>query len=195
MYRHGLWGNELRFSFPVAKLLDFRSRLPQLEQSTNPFALLTAATLHAQATRQYSKKRDAAKWRLVRGLYRVGLSKDQVLDLFKLIDWVLRLSPRQEEDFWLRLQEMERELRMPYITSVERIGMEKGLERGLEQGRTEGEAALRKMIQEILESRFQVVSTDVQDRLDSYSGLEGLRALGRLALTAESLDEFQERME
>lgn len=187
MYRHGLWGNELRFSFPVAKLLDFRSRLPQLEQSTNPFALLTAATLHAQATRQYSKKRDAAKWRLVRGLYRVGLSKDQVLDLFRLIDWVLRLSPRQERDFWIRLREMEKELKMPYVTSVERIGMEKG--------REEGEAALRKMIQEILESRFQVVSKDVQDRLDNYSGLEGLRALGRLALTAESLDEFQERME
>ena len=92
---------------------------------------------------------------------------------------------------------------MPYITSVERIGMEKGreegleqgLEQGREQGRTEGEVALRKMIQEILESRFQVVSKDAQDRLASYSGLEGLRALGRLALTAESLDEFRERME
>ena len=56
MYRHDLWGNELRFRFPVCKLLDFREQLPQLEQSTNPFALLTAATLHAQATRQNSKK-------------------------------------------------------------------------------------------------------------------------------------------
>ena len=31
---------------------------------------------------------------------------------------------------------------MPYVTSVERIGIKKGLQKGLEQGQQKGQAAL-----------------------------------------------------
>jgi hypothetical protein len=38
--------------FPVVKLLDYESRLDELEKSDNPFAIVVAAHLKTQATRR-----------------------------------------------------------------------------------------------------------------------------------------------
>lgn len=202
-YQHALWGNELLFRFPNCKLLDFQSQLPILETSQNPFGLLTASTLHAQATKQDATERHAAKTRMVRGLYQAGLGKQEVRDFFRLTDWILRLSPPLEKRFKDELRQMEEEMGMPYITSIERLGraegleqgLERGLEQGLEQGRAEGLKALRDVVSDILETRFQGVSAVIQERLAKVSALDQLRALGRLAATAESLEEFQRGFE
>jgi predicted transposase YdaD len=62
--------------------------------------------------------------------------------LFRLIDWLLELPPGLDQQFWQEIQRYEEEKRMPYMTSVERIGFEKGLQEGRiageEQGRAEG---------------------------------------------------------
>ena len=47
---------------------------------SNPFSWLTAAHLHAQATRRRAGRRAETKFRLVRGLYQCGLAKTQVLE-------------------------------------------------------------------------------------------------------------------
>ena len=179
-YEHGLWGTNLSFRFPVCKLLDFRDRLVDLEASDNPFALLTAATLHAQATKENSQEREAAKWRMARGLYRVGLSKQEIRDFFKLIDWVLRLTPKQESLFWKRLEKLEKENKMPYITSVERIGIEKGLKKGR-----------REALLDILEARFGELPKTVSKKIAELSDLDRLRELSRLAATVENLKGFE----
>ena len=43
--------------YPMVKLLDYEPRLPELESSSNPFAVLVAAHLHAQGTTRGSRIR------------------------------------------------------------------------------------------------------------------------------------------
>jgi hypothetical protein len=129
-----LWGYCVRFTFRAVKLLDYRAEQSQLEGSPNPFAHLVLAHLSAQETRRNPGERLAAKLASVRRLYGLGYDRDQVLRLFRFIDWVLRLPDELERRFWDELQTYEEVERMPYITSVERIGREEGFREGLLAG-------------------------------------------------------------
>jgi hypothetical protein len=51
--------------------------------------------------------------------------RQEILELFRFIDWLLVLPPGLDPVFWAELSEFEEEQRMPYVTSVERIGIEK----------------------------------------------------------------------
>ncbi len=53
---------------------------------------------------------------------------------------------------------------MPYITSVERIGIEKGMQQGMQQGLQQGEAAL---IERQLNRRFGQLSAETLARLQT----------------------------
>ena len=46
--------------------------------------------------------------------------------MFRFLDWLLKLPKELEAEFWQELSTYEEERRMPYVTSVERIGVEKG---------------------------------------------------------------------
>jgi Domain of unknown function (DUF4351) len=129
-YNFALPGTRLNFEFSVVKLLDYRDRLAELDASPNPFAMVVKAHLKLQETKQDNPGRKIWKMRLVRQLYEAGYNQQQVLDLFNFIDWVLVLPKRLEADFWTELQAYEEERRMPYITSVERIGYERGQQEG-----------------------------------------------------------------
>lgn len=183
------WGTKLSFEYSTRKLQDYNTSetLAELEQSKNPFAHLVVATLHAQATRPNSKERMRIKWRLVRNLYTLGLDKDEVRSFFRLIDWVLTLSPKLEKEFNDELQKIEEENKMTFITSVERIGIEKGLEKGREEGR-------REAILDNLEARFGQVPNSVRSELTKVTDQARLRELIRLAATVESLEDFQTQL-
>lgn len=47
---------------------------------------------------------------------------------------MLTLASELEKEFWQEFREYEETIRMRYITSVERIGIEKGIEQGLIKG-------------------------------------------------------------
>jgi Domain of unknown function (DUF4351) len=79
-----------------------------------------------QETKKDKSSRKLWKMRLVRQLYESGYNEDQVVNLFKFLDWVLVLPKRLDDEFWRELKTYEQERRMPYITSVERIGYEGG---------------------------------------------------------------------
>ena len=46
-YTYSKWGCQAGLEFPVVKLLDYRSRLLELEQSVNPFSVMVVAHLQA----------------------------------------------------------------------------------------------------------------------------------------------------
>ncbi len=75
---------------------------------------------------------------------------------------------------------------MQYVTSIERIGIEKGIQQGIQQG------VLRMLLRQ-LQRRFESVPEEVQTRLSEIS-VEQLEALSDVALTVDSLDEFVERI-
>ena len=62
---------------------------------------------------------------------------------------------------------------MPYITSVERSGLERGRQEGRQEGRVEG---TRETLRRIVRARFQTVPEDLERRIVAAdeSSLEGL---------------------
>lgn len=143
-YQRRRWGCEVDFRFPIAKLLDLGRRWEELEVSDNVFALVVMAQLKAKEVRD-GQERKRWKLYLIRLMYERGYARADILSLFRIMDWMLRLPKGLEREFWTQLHEIEEDRNMPYVTSVERIGREEGLKQGLEQVRLE---TARNMIQE-----------------------------------------------
>jgi hypothetical protein len=81
-YRSGLLGTEVRFRYSMAKLLDYRERLTELELSDNPFAVVIQAHLAALETRGAGLDRLEQKLALTKQLYNRGFSKKMVIGLY-----------------------------------------------------------------------------------------------------------------
>jgi len=109
-----------------------------LEASDNPFATVVLAHLAARDTRRSAVRRREVKLALTRRLYERGYSRERVLSLFRFIDWLLELPAAHEALFWREIQAYEEERAMPYVTSVERIGLARGRAEGRAEGRVEG---------------------------------------------------------
>jgi hypothetical protein len=124
----------LNFRFGMVKLLDYKSRLEELEASDNPFAMVVMAHLQAQANRRDAEGRKNVKFTLIRKLYERGMSEQDIINLFRFIDWVIRLPRLLQLQFWQDVRDFEEQRQMPYITSVEQIGFERGIQEGQHQG-------------------------------------------------------------
>ncbi|PXX73994.1 DUF4351 domain-containing protein [Rivihabitans pingtungensis] len=180
-------GCEHELRFPAVKLLDYATHQDQLYSNPNPFALVTLAHLLTQATRQDMNARFAAKWKLVQLLYQRGWDKQQVIDLFSVLDWMMRLPEQLKRSLWHNIEVLEEQEKMRYVTSVEQIGIEKGLLQGLMQGRLEGEqSGEAKALRRLLQKRFGPLSDDVLTRLQAAS-IDELELWLDRALDADSL--------
>ena len=145
-YEYSLWGCQVSLVFPVVKLRAYRERWAEVEASDNPFATVVMAHLHSHATRRRPTQRLEGKLQLVRRLYERGYARDDVLELFRFLDWVLTLPPasgiplsngsdrvgkgRAPVKLGALCLRSGRERQMPYITSIERMSIEKGRQEG-----------------------------------------------------------------
>jgi hypothetical protein len=182
-FESSLWGCRASLEFPIIKLVDYRLKWTELDANRNPFATVVMAYLKALETRDHVLDRQAWKLTLVRRLYERGYGRGDILNLFRFIDWVLALPKELDEIFWEQLNEYEEAQRMPYITSVERIGMEKGMEKGM------GRALLR-----LLQLRFGVIPDSFTQRLQGV-GVARLEELMDVAMQADSLGTFAQALE
>jgi hypothetical protein len=135
-YHYENFGCQLHFDFPIIKLIDYKEK--KLENIKNPFAIITRTHLSALATRKKPQQRLAIKLTLTKALYQAGYGKQDILNLFHFIDWMLNLPKEIEQQFAIELDEYEEEKKMRYVTSIERSGIEKGLIQGIEQGLKQG---------------------------------------------------------
>jgi hypothetical protein len=126
-FRHRRWGCGIAFRFPMVKLLDYvdPNRWAELEASDNLFALVVMAQIQAKVADE-AETLKGWKFRLIRRMYERGYSETRILELFRLIDWMIRLPKALEADFRQTLYAYEEQLRMPYVTTVEQAGIEKG---------------------------------------------------------------------
>ncbi|RKT45267.1 hypothetical protein BDD21_2703 [Thiocapsa rosea] len=126
-----LWGCALDFRFPVVKLIDWDTPegWPALEASENPFALVVMAQIRAKATTD-AETRKAWKFRLIRLMYDRGYARKTILELFRVIDWMIQLPATLETAFRQEIFTYEESKQMPYVTTVERAGIEKGYRQG-----------------------------------------------------------------
>jgi predicted transposase/invertase (TIGR01784 family) len=118
--------------------MDYAQMWRDLEQNPNPFAIVVMAHLKAQETRKDSQARKHWKFTLVRQLYDRGYNRTEVFNLFTFIDWIIKLPKPLAREFWTELNTYEESRKMPYITSVEKIGFERGVKQGKREGRQEG---------------------------------------------------------
>ncbi|GAC1490186.1 MAG: hypothetical protein NVS2B14_02110 [Chamaesiphon sp.] len=91
-----------------------------------------------------------------------GISVVTLINLFYFIDWVISLPAELEREFWQEVRKFEEERHMPYITSVERIGIQKGIEQS----------------QQLLR---QVLLESIELGLELKFGSEGLRLLPEIS--------------
>jgi len=78
--------------------------------------------------------------------------------------------------------------KMPYITSVERRGIEKGLQQGLQRGEV---TKAQDDIVRILEFRFEDVAQKLRQIIEKLDDTELLGKLLLQAVSTPSLDEFE----
>ena len=112
---------------------------------------------------------------MIRRLYRLGYDKKDVILLFEFIDWAMSLPEDLERGLWTEILQIEEGMKMEYITSVERIGMEKGMVMLL--GRQ-------------IAKRFQTASDAIQP---IFAGLaiEQIEEIAERFVDARSLDEIR----
>jgi hypothetical protein len=179
----------------VVKLLDFAADEAALAADPNPFATVVQAHLTAQATRHDPQGRRVGKLRLVRGLYERGLGREQVRELFRLVDWVLELPTGLEQQFWHDPEQYEQEKATPYVTSVERMALQRGHQEGLQEGRQEGlREGLLKGLALGLELRFGARGKRLLSRIRRIGDVAQLEALHQALRTAASLDELRQQL-
>jgi hypothetical protein len=88
-YQEEHWGCQLRFAYLVCKLIEIPPQ--RLEQENNPAAVVIAAHLATLQTAADMAGRKLLKWELTRRLYERGYGKKDVLEIFRLIDWLMVL--------------------------------------------------------------------------------------------------------
>lgn len=173
-FRYSAFGCETAIRFPVVKLNDFARQLDRLLQHPNVFALVTAAHLLTQQTKGRDVQRHEAKWRLARILYERNWDRQRIIDLFNIIDWMMHIPEPLQRKLMHDINELERERKMPYINSFERVGLERGLAQGRQEGRQEGreegrelglKEGLQKLLIRQLEERFGPLPKPIKERL------------------------------
>jgi len=131
-----------------------------------------------------SGKRMNGKLTLIRHLYRKNFSKQDIISLFRFIDWIMYLSEETDSLFWEELTELEKENKMPYITSIERLGFK----RGIQQGNQEGKSFI---IAKQIAKKFK---SPAETELSVLKNLktDDLTELGELIFDFDSLEEVHE---
>lgn len=185
-YEYRTPGTVLQFEFTIVKLLDYQSQWALLEQSQNPFAIVVMAHLKTQETARNASDRKAWKFTLVKRLYEAGYSRSDVVNLFKFVDWLMILPERLKERFWEELKAYEEEREMPYITSVEQIGYDRGLQAGEEKGLEKGQ---RSLVLKLLTRKVGTLPDQAVDRIHQLS-IAQLEALGEALLDFGSVDDL-----
>jgi len=154
----------------------------KLVEDDNAIAMMILTSQEKEMAKRTGEKFDA-KLRLAKRLYTKGYKKDEVVSLYEFIDLSLDLEIEEEELFWETLKKVESEKKMPYITSVERIGIKKGIKEGALK-------KSREMVLEALDERFGKIPPEITKKLKSIKDEDKLRIALRRAISSKSLEEF-----
>jgi hypothetical protein len=192
-YTSEQWGCKINFEFPMVKLIDYADKIDDLLEDTNPFAIITAAHLKTKATKDNPQERYTWKWTITRALYEKGFSAKDILSLYRLVDWLMMLPDDLTKQFTQHLIAYEEEKKMPYVTSAERIGIEKGLTEGMDKGKL---LYAREMVLEALDARFSSdTPADIKQQIQALNNKIMLKRLLRSTFESKDIDDFRKALE
>ncbi len=164
-YRRARWGCELRFRYPIVKIIDYRERWQELEKHAHPFALVVMAYLKALEARGNVQERYSWKKYFLRELYYRGISRETLAALYKFIDWIITLPIELERQLLDDVKTIEEATVMAHITTAERLGMEKAI------------PTLHQALEMILEIKFGKNGLLLSSRAKQIGQLELLQRL------------------
>jgi len=120
------WDCKMKFQFPVVKLSKYEDDWEYLENNDNPFAVVVMAHIKTKATAKDDEKRLQEKLYIIKHLYKKGFTEKDIINLLNFIDWIMHTSEDYDKLFWQELEKLEKEEKMPYVTSWERLGYKRG---------------------------------------------------------------------
>ena len=165
-YGFEVFGCRHTLEFPIVKLMDYADHAESLETNPNPFALVTIAHLRTRQTKGDTDARYRAKLALVRLLYRRDWDRQRILDLFAVLDWMMRLPEELEQQLWQKIETIEGETQMRYVTSVERLALQRGVQQGRIEGKLEGKLEGKiENLERLLTKRFGSLDEETHNRL------------------------------
>ncbi|MBS0288103.1 MAG: hypothetical protein JSR17_12460 [Proteobacteria bacterium] len=173
-YEESLWGSSTKMEFVTFKLLDFKNRLFQLQHSTNPFSTVIEAHLAALATKKVPiENRFEQKVSITRRLYDKGWKKADIINLYLFIDWILALPKELELKYHEEISQIEEEKKVEYISTAERIGIEKGIQQGIDQTQHEERKIflillLKKEMGKIPQETLQKIESSSNEELKTW---------------------------
>ncbi|NEO11989.1 DUF4351 domain-containing protein [Moorena sp. SIO3E8] len=193
-YSSEIFGCKIQFNFLMVKLLDYKQQWPELEQSANPFATVIMAHLKAVDTRSDGQQRKIWKMALTRRLYEQGYQRQDILNLYHFIDWVMHLPSALEQAFREEVNQYEQEVNMKYVTSIERLGIKQGRQEGRQEGILEGrQEGAERLLLRLLQRRFGDLSPEIQARVKGLS-VEKLEHLMDVAIDVDSLEQLADHL-
>ena len=142
------------------------------------------AHLKALETKGNQVQRKDWKFTLTRRLYEKGYERQDVLNLFRFIDWIMTLPASLTDEFEADLERFERENQMPYVTSIERRAEERGLQKGLLTGALEA-------IKLGLELKFGPEGLQLLPEIAQIHDLEVLKTVQEGLRRSNSIDELR----
>ena len=184
-YKVSYWGFKQEFKFPVVKILDYKEKWAELETSKNPFAIIVMAHLKEMETKADIDNRLFWKITLVKSLYKKGYGKKDILLLYKFIDWLVSLPEGVSKKFHEEIIKYEEEKKMPYITTAEKIGIEKGIQQGIRQG-------LLEAIELGLKLRFGTKGLRLYPQITKIDNVDKLRSIKESIEIAKEVKEIEE---
>ena len=181
-YEYGLGDSEVKIKFSIVKLLDYQWE--ELAASNNLFAIIVMAHLKTKVTTKDLTQREQWKWNLVRPLYQKGLTKFDIINLVKFIDKMMTLPPPLQTAFNQKLEQHEKELNMPFLSTIEELAEERGQVKGAKE-------TCQQNIFDLLENRFGTVPEKLLETLKEINDLMALKQLLVQTISVNSLNEFQ----
>ncbi len=182
-YQYGLEESQVIIKFASIKLLDYSWE--ELQTSKNPFYRVVMAHLKTKITTSNLTEREQWKWQLVRNLYEEGWRKFEIINLFKFIDKMMTLPPQLALKFTTKLNEYEEEKKMPFLSTLEEMALERGQQIGAKETR-------KKDIINLLKKRFGNLTDELIQSLNKIDDLSFLDTLILETISVNSVAEFQE---
>ena len=105
--------------------------------------------------------------------------------------WLVFLPVEENKRFHEEITEYEEVKKMPYITTAERIGMEKGIEEGKKKGEIKKAQC---DVVDVLETRFEAVPRHLVKEIKGIEEIAVLSSLHRKAVLVKNLDDFAQIM-
>lgn len=128
-YEVNLDGFSLIFKYPLVKIIDYKNRLDELKKSSNPFAVVVETYIKLLEVKKDNEKKLSLKLVLSKSVF----NRKDYLKLLRFIDWLINLPEKYEKIYLEEMRKFEGVIGVPYVTTFERYGYNKGLKEGIDR--------------------------------------------------------------